>query len=465
MSGQKQIEQCVLLDIDIIHPKHRHTLHLREEIAAPDKLLHILESGRKPLDAGVHWHAFPEKKNNGDHSFRRCGLYTMGGNDIFQNFHRMPFIAWFTTHWHEPFMISAPVYEDNNDNNDDNNIMWSVSCSPPLRSINLTGMNREFAVATMQTNNSYTVCNGLTIALALHRAGRLSAADLLEALGKLRGLVAPFNDLWTDLYLFRNVPMIADIPEYYALRDSDLSVLQYLYMTKRTHNGHFNNLYLIENPIYAIYTNPFSAIFPRLTAAKASWILRNFKWAAAMPDNCKPDFYGLFSGIVTGGGRLWRWWRSESANLLTESFQSQPQSRFLKFTLVPIFHLYAATCDYRRRHRLVFTWRQVVRIVGRERVAAWLIAYARQSQQSQQSQQSNHIPVALLSDVITDARPLKTVTSLESQTIKEFCDIRRRYLQRWLFTINRLPYPAGELVVEFMLRSNTLDSTIYSKGQ
>lgn len=419
----------MVLDVEILTPtQFPSSLCLREEIAAPDKLVHVLMNG--DADASGY-HSYP--CTYPEHPFRRLGFYTQGGVSMFRNFHRMPFNEWFILHWHTYFMITAPVFVDDTS-------IWTVSCCPPLRIVDLVNsMSHDFRLTSMRLSNCYTICNGLTVAIALHRTGRITSHELLAAVDTLHGLIAPFDDTWLDHYIHRNIPMVADLPEYYAVRGSHVSVLHRFFGMHTP-----GNMHLLENPVYAIYTNPFSAMFPHLTVANAKFALDIQRWTDDIYGQCRPDFYGLYRGIFTAGCRVWRWWRVAGPDIVEHAYRQYNLrfGRFLMATLPPIFHMYNTYPDRRRQHRMVVCWRDIIRIVGRERVGTWLRHHL--------TNPSHHpIPLAFLMDVLDSPRGLRTHAHIDAH-VAAFISIKDKILLHRLMVVNRLEHPVGRLVLMHM---------------
>lgn len=122
---------------------------------------------------------------------------------------------WLSIHHDSLLLISHVVYE--HPDKATNNMNY---CCVEDGTLLLDSTNMDDEMLQLISNKAYTIGNGITLLLALHRAGLIRCELLLPVLKSFlkthRVYFQPINEDWQELYYAPKTPLIADFPYLYA---------------------------------------------------------------------------------------------------------------------------------------------------------------------------------------------------------------------------------------------------------
>ena len=225
----------------------------------------------------------------------------------------------------------------------------------------------------------YTIANGLTFVLAMHRIGVLPTHSIMPSLtGHFDNLILDYyqqvKDTWEELYYANTSDNIADHPLYYVCTGPDFADDEVVTIFK---NAVDINIILKTTNAHTTFTSPQTAMLPHFSLNHwlnhdQSSLWRNWEvpnvaviggfiamLGGAEPYIC-PDFFGIVGAFVCND-EGWTYWQEHNRIIL--GYLLNPLSarrRRLLELLKSLFHVYTYTeCDC-VQHRLQTVWRQAL---------------------------------------------------------------------------------------------------------
>jgi len=264
---------------------------------------------------------------------------------------------WFEVNWNKSFVITSPIYTDVIESPTQR---YAPRCTP---SGGICSINNSTSIETdllrLRQHNCYTVCSGLTIAIALHRAGRIRARLLRNLLQRplTYSMYEPSLKPYYDNHI---LPMVADVPYHYSLRDSDISVIRHMQALVVPYVS-ITGRFICGGVITEVYTTPAQIIFKAMTLDKMKLFIEY--WPGTRRDRREsPDFIGLVKGLCNASKGLWHWWKRPDCGRRTLErliTNNRGGDRYL-YMLILMYITYSS--NLRMRHRLVVIWRQLLSI-------------------------------------------------------------------------------------------------------
>lgn len=197
----------------------------REEYADPHKIFKILSLKQKKwniiniYDNYYYYLKIPwnKKYNSLKHSnIESLYFYVITDEpSIFNHIPKNNFKQWLECNSSKTFLISCPIFTYN-----DKFITYNSHIYPYCININQS-ITIYDEIRDVVYNNSYTICNGLTLLLSLHRLNKIDQnllyIELFDWYKKFNndGIYHIVNHNWENIYYTNNIALIADLPYYY----------------------------------------------------------------------------------------------------------------------------------------------------------------------------------------------------------------------------------------------------------
>jgi hypothetical protein len=213
---------------------------------------------------------------------------------------------WLSRWWNAPFLVTIPIlYNDGN--------LYTIENLYPFTKTKLNDYHKEDYLNVLLNNRSYTICNGLTLFLAYHRLGLISANIALPILTNFIHRNDPFilqdvTDVWHNIYYGMAIPHIADFPAYYVCTGPDFAHENIVKLFKPYFD--FNFVYTNIAELFNLYTSPFTAMFPYFNPCIWKQLYEINRWPIMTPntnDMIIPDMSGFIHGMLTTK-QSWKYW-------------------------------------------------------------------------------------------------------------------------------------------------------------
>lgn len=244
----------------------------------------------------------------------------------------------------------------------------------------------------------FTLGNGLTLFLALHRVGILrSTRDVLAALRMYFEATddhpAPTPDAWVGFYQMHvPTPMIAEYPHHYAAHGDPAAHADVVCFLLQKYASHAVFYPESAAEVHFVYCHPLAVMLPWLRPGLFERAEAATPWLQLEPDlhewvhdmlaprvRYVPDLTSLLMGVL-GHRKTWRWWCAQATTRWQKILRgSGTRMPLLGHVLPVLFHLYEHGSDdmyipYRRVRAL---WNQFLDAVDPQRTAlpTWLRCY------------------------------------------------------------------------------------------
>ena len=335
---QSIIEKLIFNHVGVEHPFVRTSKRFCpiEEIAQPEKLekcfiqkdfiiLPFKILGGLTV-AKVQW-IVPLKTYE---EFATCSMffYVIGDHDIITE----PFDL--LKHHAKRFIITCPVWYT--ETNYGHGEIWSMSRSFPQNKVRMGGVTDAFICAQLVHSHCLTICNGLTVALAMNRLGKYTKRKLTAELESLEplALIAELDEKWVFIYidLAANMPFVAEIPDIYALSGCDNDVVQFI----KSRQSEVLNLsqagFIVEYNSQActVYANTIINTYPKPSLTKLKHVFETYA-----PFNLPKDHYidcqAYMEIMGTCSNKQWAWWLKVGLDKCRLSFKDVLPAAFYVF--------------------------------------------------------------------------------------------------------------------------------------
>lgn len=358
-------------------PDHNvpHDVCPRVEIADPYKLMHVA------TDTFAEWSSvtlydsdfvyryvhFPETHHCYDKVVNIDGFYILTTEpDIFYS---IPGAAddedivytWLLKWAHKYFMVTCPIIDGH----------YSVSNMNTNKIIPI--IPTEDAIHQLIVENCYTLCNGLTLLLALLRLHMLDDLLVINVLSRFFGgsdddWYAPIPQEYFNIYVSNPMPQISEFPFLYACmgkQKASRQVMEYL----NTQYDFLDRTIITGNvPRWRIYYTSFtSAAFPYVDSKDADFyrmqdVIPNIDSIIPLVDDNyyhTIDLGGFLRNIVATKG-MWKWWnRNQRHRTILTNLINAFETPLLgaTFILKRLFQLYNESVYPPSRLRKI--WKEV----------------------------------------------------------------------------------------------------------
>jgi hypothetical protein len=225
--------------------------------------------------------------------------------------------------WDTPFLITTSIYHSL----DDYTYGIPNGLHPPQRHQLRSG----FMFNDLLKGRCYTIANGLTLILAMHRLRVTSekpkefAGHLLQFIGKhdYSRLYQKVDDVWGHLYYGHSTHHIADFPCFYVCMGPKFAHPLITYTLLHTDAESIPNVISTTRVVFTSYK---SAMLPYLHGHVWNNLMEAFVG--------KPDIIGMLTAIVCNRS-AWKWWCSKGQNNTLRRWISNGHIvRFLKSSFI-----------------------------------------------------------------------------------------------------------------------------------
>jgi hypothetical protein len=334
----------------------------RREIADPDKLLLVARS-KSEWQIYEHKHSFYYSKRIGwDRKLKTLWPAVVEGDfhilcespNMFASIlDGSNMFDWLERWWQTPFLITTSVYSCPSLSAADYGLVNGVY--PPLR-YELRGEgDKDKELKYLLKGRCYTIGNGLTLALAMHRVGALKqktkefAGHLLQFLGQ-RDYGHMYQDVsstWMSLYYGHPTQQVADFPWYYACMGPRFADSRVVCMLLPGETESFPHI--VRGNHVAITTYK-TAMLPYLNTSVWSNLGNSFVGT--------PDIIGMLTAISCNR-RAWKWWIGGGGQTILTNWLN---GGHLGLILKSSFILYTRGSDNGNvcRRRLRVIWEQII---------------------------------------------------------------------------------------------------------
>lgn len=260
---------------------------------------------------------FSKLVNNPLYSRENCKPRSSEAIDYTRELH-----DWLLRWWNSPFLITIPIMHNRNgafitDNMYPPNRMW-LNDYPPGQYLDL-----------QLTHQSYTIANGLTLFLAYHRLGIITANIAYPILNSFIKITDPHvfqdvTDVWYNLYYSTTIPHIADFPAYYVAMGPHFAHENVVRLFDTLVDFQFSELMI---PTTIVYTSPYVTMFPYFNTALWKHYKSHDSWLNTANieidtgDVIFSDISGFIHGILSTK-RSWKYWEANYEELLVSIAES-----------------------------------------------------------------------------------------------------------------------------------------------
>ena len=318
----------------------------RREIADPEKLLQCVNAEGGWLgDLGddlyvrrMSWNKILRvtKVVEGDY-FVLCDnpkmLSTVLNSDI---------VTWLFKWWNTPFLVTTSIYRC---------ILTNELFGVTNGTLNAIRYPLTQSLNDLLEGRCYTICNGLILAIAMHRLGKLQTADMKLALSylfdyhRVRDMYQEVPVEWAVYYYGHQTHQVADFPSYYACMGPqfvDPVIFDMLLINSET-GGMINTSAMMPNTQKVGMTTHRSSMLPHLHSVIFDKLEPRFAG--------RPDIMGVLTAVCCNR-RSWKWWLKNS-----DIIDSWNDTRTLCFC----FLLYKYGTDNGKivRSRIRYIWNQI----------------------------------------------------------------------------------------------------------
>lgn len=342
----------------------------RREIADPRKLLLCANNCGSANTWGIyqnelyykrqHWNKSLQKNNVTEGDFYvLCDSPSMFASVLSTD----NVYTWLITYWQTPFLITTSIYH-----NDITETSWGiVNGKYPSMQCNISDATKS-SLQVLIDGRCYTIGNGVTLALAMHR---LCRAGIIKGHQFGRDFSGQFNQfvtqadpwklfqsvgvgsVWETLHYGHPTPHISDFPLFYAYMGPmfvDPKVVDCL-----LEHGQELELYSMQNGgnNTVTVTSPRSAMLPYHNTSIWNMVSSNYIGS--------PDIIGVLTAICCNR-RSWQWWLVDNRNMLRQWLALGHVTAVFMST----FRLYIHGSDNGSvvRNRIKAIWSQIFDITG-----------------------------------------------------------------------------------------------------
>lgn len=271
-------------------------------------------------------------------------------------------LSYLSKHHSNMFVITCPVFRFFR-----NSQQLDTYYSIPVNVLNnqvFIEMGTILELRNLIDTQCYTVCNGLTIFLAMVRGGVWSPKEAGIALKKWVSMNNQqlftdaddiFDELWQYLYTIHPVPMIANFPAYYATMYPPVPCSFFTHLKIEDSIPLSQFIQDIDgNNVKCLYASPITSMFPYFNKSIFDYynpkfldhdtndenILFQTPFELDYEDLQQLDIEGFIIGIIRSR-RAWKWWKQNGPVYLRKIWDLNNSSHsFFNHFLQILFYLY-----------------------------------------------------------------------------------------------------------------------------
>lgn len=372
-------ELFLLNNIPVVHPNRRIPTKLcpRDEVAHPEKLVEIVSSVcRNWRPIRINGQNLYYLRSEYDRAFYdnvvSSHLYVLTdhvSNSMFYDANRVrpdsfqDMFDFLQRHAYNLFAITTPVFTILTEGS-----IPFVYYTVPVHNINAPvylPLENVTKLRDMLNSRCYTVCNGLTLFLAMVRAREWGKREALAALvawqqnGISDNEPIGIPEIWHELHVSHPVPMISDFPSYYAAMHPPVP-RSFLDHVKQDECVPISQLVddTDTDDIRCIYASPLTAMYPYFNSELFHYYNREFLAGDGPSTSTRDtvfdtpfeideddmqliDVEGFLIGILRSR-RAWRWWLRHGPTYLRKlhGLYKPSQTAFVIHIMQVLFYLY-----------------------------------------------------------------------------------------------------------------------------
>lgn len=378
-----RIECPSINTVMVTHPFKRMPFDIcpREEIAAPYKLLAVAQTRPQDWDEfEIHGHSYMRvwiqmrtPYPSVSRKVRSHGFYCATQDpamfatllDVEDTHDSM--LDWLLRYAKTPAIITTPLFSYRTKYQD---VMYHISNTFPQRVF----VNGEHTDLTQQMldHNAYTICNGLTLAIAMHRLGFWSSyAFQVAFMDWLREEDTIYTDITPDiqdLLVQHTLPHICDHPYYYAVMGSCKANINVIKMLHSSYDVYEPFMQLQDETVMVV-TNATLQMMPYAPMDVFDYVTHHSLKDEELDDNNvavnKTDLGGLMHALFTQKGIWKRWQTTYRSTLEYMTSQCESHENFIYQCARRSFVLYSKGSHVGRVYtsRIRKFWGQLIEVV------------------------------------------------------------------------------------------------------
>lgn len=310
---------------------------------------------------------------------------------------------WLENHWDTLAIITTDI---------SNNIATSNNYHQTR--VYIAGHHPENILDDLIDEKCYTVFNGLTLFLALHRIGILKCNTIYATLQQFVATngVQPLQNVpddWHEIYYDRNIPNIADHPWYYLCMGIPWADRKIMELFRWNDIDPFPEM---VTQSMVVFTSAHTAMFPYFNI---SFWKSHEEWLS-FDENIIPDYTGFFMG-VTRTKRAFKWYLNNHENVATK-FRQVVTPSYCYRLFHTLFNIYNSGYQQARIRRI---WKLYILTCCQPRLLNYLL----------RRHQTMYIPIGFLKDIVPHVNIYETGVLNMFQTGVGTVDLYyRKYIER-----------------------------------
>lgn len=368
----------------VVHPRDRKPVKLcpRDEVAHPNKLADIVfRENRNWRDMNIDGNTMLYLRGEYDKMFydnvvssHFYVLTDIPSISIFLDAQRVSgnsmddMVKFLQKHHSTLFLITSPVFVMKTPFNSPN-IHYTIPVNHEHAPIYLP-LGTIIELRDIIINRCYTVCNGVTLFLAMVRANHWTpsiAQNAFENWQKINlennnSLIMPvMTEVWQDLHTTHPIPMIADFPNYYATMypPVPVSLLKLLEVEDTVPLSQFVDQNMEdEDDMISMYASPMTSMYPYFNKSIFDYYNPDFANIENLENLEQKDtifeapfdieeedvqFVDVEGFLISmlRSKQAWKWWNKYKSIYIKKVFQTNNSSYgFLMYTFQILFDLY-----------------------------------------------------------------------------------------------------------------------------
>lgn len=377
-------------NVMVAHPFKRVPADIcpREEIAAPSKLLALAQVTQDGWDAydieGIEyqrtWIQMRVKYPSLSSKIRALGFYGITRHvEMFSSLldKDTDIFTWLKEYALKPCIITTPLLTYRTKYQE---VFYTVSNTFPQETVQIAPI--PDLTDQMLAANAYTICNGLTFALAMHRLGHWDHPTFLLALQQWLDATDPlYSEITVELQplvVQHVIPQTCDHPYFYACMGKDKASIPVLACLREKY-GVLEPFHQQHNNGISIVTNASLQMLP-YTPLHVFDHVNSYYYEEDDDDGptTRMDLGGLLQALFTQKGLWKRWMMTYEENLRTyDSFGNDDD--FIDRCMKRIFMLYNKGSHVRKlcTSRMRQFWLQIMHVLdpNKVRMTRWVHKY------------------------------------------------------------------------------------------
>lgn len=379
----------------------------RYEIAHPERILALADSADNATwsELEIHDQRFKYKFINKTENFHIDGRVNVNSSgffiftddtDLFSSVSDLLACAhdpqhiysWMRSRVSEFFGVTCPILQQNRRNQ-----LYSICHTNTCRIKRLSPT--EDPLSQLITDNCFIMCNGMTLLIALHRAGLIKEDPLFNALcmfvnEQSEQWFADMSNTYFNLYVSSSMPQIAEFPYIYACMGKTKAANKIINLLL----NHYNVF-----PAYPVITGvvPYRRVnYTSCITAALPYIQRKDMSVFNVTHNidtetvndmvdvgnsyCTLDVFGLLHSIVATRS-MWKWWRANSNHVLHDVVTSfNCKTIALSYILKRLFFMYNKSSYDFPKSRVRKIWVEILQnkaggIYTKHDLYSWVLKY------------------------------------------------------------------------------------------